>query len=93
MCHRPRACLQGSIAVRAVPCRELLWPPSIHGHAQVTDMIIRRNVLAALVSVFSAGNLYADPVATPVDLSANVIESVLPGGTIFHDSKPVRRHN
>jgi hypothetical protein len=56
-------------------------------------MIIRRNVLAALVSVFSTGNLCADPVApvdlSAIDLSANVIESVLPGGTVFHDSKPV----
>ena len=56
-------------------------------------MIIRRNVLAALVSVVSTGNLYADPVApvdlSAIDLSANVIESVLPGGTVFHDSKPV----
>ena len=52
-------------------------------------MIIRRNVLAALVSVFSIGNLYADPLATTIDLSANVIESVLPGATVFHDSKPV----
>ena len=37
-------------------------------------MIIRRNVLAALISVFSTGTLYADPVTTPLDLSANVIE-------------------
>jgi hypothetical protein len=52
-------------------------------------MIVHRNVLAALVLAFSADNLYADPVATPIDLSANVIESVVPGGTVFHDSKPV----
>ena len=62
------------IAVRAVVCRESLWPPNVHGHAQVTNMIIRRNVLAALISVFSTGTLYADPVTTPLDLSANVIE-------------------
>ena len=49
---------------QAIAWREFLWPPSIHGHAQVTNMIIRRNVLAALVSVFSSGTLYADPVAT-----------------------------
>jgi hypothetical protein len=52
-------------------------------------MIICRNVVAALVLMFSTGNLYADSVPLTVDLSANVIESVLPGGTVFHDSKPV----
>jgi hypothetical protein len=57
-------------------------------------MMINRNALAALfaaafISVFSSGTLYADTVATPLDLSANVIESILPGGTVFHDSKPL----
>jgi hypothetical protein len=55
-------------------------------------MIINRNALAAviatLISVFSGAKLYADNITT-VDLSANVIESVLPGGTVFHDSKPL----
>jgi PEP-CTERM motif len=36
---------------------------------------------------------YADPpfgvVGGPIDLSANVSEAILPGGTIFHDSDPV----
>ncbi|HEY7303131.1 MAG TPA: hypothetical protein VH601_03385 [Bryobacteraceae bacterium] len=56
-------------------------------------MMINRKALAALfagfISVFSGGTLYADTVTVPVDLSANVIESVLPGGTVFHDSKPL----
>jgi hypothetical protein len=54
-------------------------------------MMINRDALAALfasfISVFFSGILSADAVAIPVDLSANVIESVLPGGTVFHDSK------
>ena len=56
-------------------------------------MMIDRNALAALmaalISVFSSGTLYAGTVAPTVDLSANVIESILPGGTVFHDSKPL----
>jgi hypothetical protein len=32
--------------------------------------------------VFSSGTLHADAIATPIDLSANVIESILPGGTV-----------
>jgi hypothetical protein len=55
--------------------------------------MMNRKALAAFfagfISVFSSGTLYADAVATPVDLSANVIESILPGGTVFHDSKPL----
>jgi len=75
---------------QAIPWREFLWAAGYpHRHAQVTNMIVRRNVLAALVLVFSADNLYADSVPLTVDLSANVIESVLPGSTVFHDSKPV----
>jgi hypothetical protein len=53
--------------------------------------VINRNaiaaIVAALISALSSGTLYADTVATPVDLSANVIESILPGDTVFHDSK------
>src|SRR5262249_52699231 len=44
--------------------------------------------IAAFVSVISSGISYANTIGT-VDLSANVIESILPGGTIFHDSNPL----
>jgi hypothetical protein len=60
---------------------------------QVTKMTMNRNSLAALIaallSVLFSTSLYADTVAIPVDLSANVIESLLPGGTVFHDSNPL----
>ena len=49
----------------------------------------RAVLLAALVSVFSSTGLYGGTVLIPVDLSANVIESLVPGGTLFHDSKPL----
>jgi len=56
-------------------------------------MTINRNALAsllvALIAVFFSATLYADQILLPVDLSANVIESVVPGGTVFHDSKPL----
>jgi hypothetical protein len=61
-------------------------------------MMITRNALAAfsaaLISVFSAGSLYADTlpfgvVGSPIDLSANVSEAIQPGGTPFQDSKPL----
>jgi hypothetical protein len=56
-------------------------------------MMSNRYPLAALfagfASVLFSGTLYADTVTIPVDLSANVIESNLPGGTVFHDSKPL----
>ena len=52
-------------------------------------MIIHRKVLIALISVFPSASLYAGTILTPVDISANVIESILPGGTVFHDSKPL----
>jgi hypothetical protein len=56
-------------------------------------MTIHRSALAALVAalifVFSSGSLYADTIPTQIDLSANVIESILPGGTVFHDSQPL----
>ena len=59
---------------------------------QVNGMMTDRNMLAAftaaLISVCS-GSLYADTVGAPIDLSANVFESILPGGAIFHDSKPL----
>src|SRR5215467_12686467 len=55
--------------------------------------MINRKTLAALfaafISGFSIGTLYADTVAIPIDLSANIIESTIPGGTVFHDSKPL----
>jgi len=54
-------------------------------------MTLNRNgvaaFMAALISGFSSADLYAATI--PVDLSANVIESILPGGTVFHDSKPL----
>ncbi len=51
-------------------------------------------LLAALISVFSSGALraatvFAGTAGSPIDISANVIESILPGGTVFHDSKPL----
>jgi len=51
-------------------------------------------VAAALISVFCSGALIASPllfgvVGSPIDLSANVKESILPGGTVFQDSKPL----
>ena len=56
--------------------------------------MIDRNALAALISVFSIGTLYADTLqfgvaGSPIDLSANVSESILPGGSVFQDSKPL----
>ena len=61
-------------------------------------MTINHNALAAfaatLVSIFSGESLYADTlqfgvVGSPIDLSANVSESILPGGSVFQDSKPL----
>lgn len=64
----------------------------IFAHLAVTRMTINRNALAApiaaLISLFFSGTLYGGTIAT-IDLSANVIESILPGGTVFHDSKPL----
>ena len=60
-------------------------------------MTIHRNsfaaFMAALISAFS-GSLYADTlqfgvVGSPIDLSANVSEAILPRNTVFQDSKPV----
>ena len=59
-------------------------------------MRIHRSALVsltgALISMLST--CYADPlqfgvVGSPIDLSANVSEAILPGGTIFQDSKPL----
>ena len=49
---------------------------------------------ATLISVLVSAPLYASPlpfgvVGSPIDLSANVSESILPGGTVFQDSKPL----
>lgn len=61
-------------------------------------MTINRSALAAVgaafISVFSGAILYADTlqfgvVGSPIDLSANVSEAILPGGTVFKDSKPI----
>jgi MYXO-CTERM domain-containing protein len=56
-------------------------------------MTIHRNAfaapIAALISAFFSGTLYGDTIPHPIDLSANVIESILPGGTVFHDSQPL----
>ena len=53
-------------------------------------MKILQNILAAFtaaISVFSIQTVHADTIK--VDLSANVSESVLPGGTVFHNSAPL----
>ena len=56
-------------------------------------MTLHRNALtaliAALISVSFSASLYAGTVSVPIDISANVIESLIPGGTVFHDSKPL----
>jgi len=61
-------------------------------------MIINRNrpvaLTAVLISTFFNAKLYASTlqfgvVGSPIDLSANVTESILPGGMVFQDSKPV----
>ena len=54
----------------------------------ITRRIVLAALFAALLSMFST-RTYADGVLTPLDLSANVIESIVPGGTVFHDSKPL----
>jgi hypothetical protein len=51
-------------------------------------------LIAALISVFCSGTFYAGTlqfgvVGSPIDLSANVSEAILPGGTVFQDSKPL----
>lgn len=60
-------------------------------------MIVARTVVtafAATLSVLSSGTLCATPLGfgvdgSPIDISANVSEAILPGGTVFQDSKPV----
>ena len=51
-------------------------------------------VTVALMSLLSSGIVYADSlefgvVGSPIDLSANVHEAILPGGMVFQDSKPL----
>jgi hypothetical protein len=62
------------------------------------DIPINRSALAAataaLISILIGGASYAGPaqfgvVGSPIDLSANVQEAILPGGTVFQDSKPL----
>lgn len=55
-----------------------------------------RSVLAAVaaLSLGSSGGAFAGPigfgvVGSPIDLSANVSEAILPGGTVFQDSMPL----
>jgi len=66
--------------------------------ARIKTMMIKRNapvaLTAALISVFSLATLYADNlqfgvVGSPIDLSANAREAILPGATVFEDSKPL----
>ena len=61
-------------------------------------MTINRNsfaaLLAALISASCSGSLHADTlqfgvVGSPIDLSANVSEAILPGSTVFQDSQPL----
>jgi hypothetical protein len=61
-------------------------------------MIVNRNAVAALtatlLSAFSSGSLCASTlqfgvVGSPIDLSANVSEAILPGGTVFQQSSPL----
>jgi hypothetical protein len=51
-------------------------------------------IAALILSVLSSGALYADVlqfgvIGSPIDLSANVSEALLPGATVFQDSKPL----
>ena len=51
-------------------------------------------VIAGLISAFSSRAVHASTlqfgvVGSPIDLSANVSEAILPGGTIFQNSSPV----
>ena len=64
----------------------------------VTGMTISRSRIAALAAILisasssgtlRAGTLQFGVVGSPIDLSANVSEAILPGGTIFHDSDPL----
>jgi MYXO-CTERM domain-containing protein len=58
----------------------------------LTNRIAFGTITAALMSVCS-GTSYADSmfgvVGSPIDLSANVSEAILPGGTIFQESMPL----
>src|SRR5215469_17414655 len=49
---------------------------------------------AAMISAFFSRNLYPSTlqfgvVGSPIDLSANVSETILPGSTVFQDSSPI----
>jgi PEP-CTERM motif len=53
-----------------------------------------RTAATTLISVLARGTLCATSlpfgvVGSPIDLSANVQESILPGGTVFQDSSPL----
>src|SRR5215475_9458999 len=61
-------------------------------------MTINRNRVAVLTAVLtsaffsrnlSPSTLQFGVVGSPIDLSANVSESILPGGTVFQDSSPI----
>ncbi|HKA43393.1 MAG TPA: hypothetical protein VKF40_15545 [Burkholderiales bacterium] len=61
-------------------------------------MMVSRKALARTTASFffvlSSGTLYADilpfgVIGSPIDLSANVSEAILPGSTVFQDSKPL----
>src|SRR5215831_2372191 len=61
-------------------------------------MTINRNVAstvtATLISAFSGGTLFASTiqfgvVGSPIDISANVSEAILPGSTVFQQSNPL----
>jgi len=58
----------------------------------LTNRIALGTVTSALISI-CGGTSYAAPmfgvVGSPIDLSANVSEAILPGGTIFEDSNPL----
>jgi len=74
------------LAHRHFRVHELQTAPDVQGDKKMT---MKGNAFAALtaalISMFSSASLYAGT----VDLSANVIESIVPGGTVFHDSKPI----
>jgi hypothetical protein len=72
-------------------------PGDIRSRGQVIRMTIKRSGIAALtavlISAFSSGTLYAGTFGVfgfPIDISANVKETLLPSGTVlFQDSLPL----
>ena len=59
-------------------------------------MVNRKNFtcVVSILLVLSSATLYADTlqfgvVGSPIDLSANVSEAILPGSTVFQDSRPL----